>query len=63
MVELHLHIRIQELEEALATCRRAAVDNLHNPGNENDTLEFIESTVNGVLHDTYEYAEEDEDGY
>jgi hypothetical protein len=62
-LEQNLRDRIFELEAALANCRKACVDNIHEPGNEHDTFDYVESVVNAMLFDCYVYEapEDDED--
>lgn len=60
MIEQNLLLRIAELEQALVDVRESAASNLENPGNENDTLDYVVSVVNSCMNDNYVYVEEAE---
>lgn len=55
MVEDNLYFRIRQLETALEDIRDSCAFNLESPGNEDDTLQSVVSTVTEVLHDKYEF--------
>ena len=45
--------------ETLKEIREMCASNLNNPGNEDDTFDYVISSVTGVLGDDYVFVEEE----